>query len=427
MKRIEIVIQNEPANVPVTITINTMEDLYSEVKLYKTTDQTGKPCIIPGKRWYVYYYFRNPNTGKMEKFQNTFKINKYKTVEERLKAGKAWVKAQTFLLQKGFNPFTAEGIPIESKNFDFQNFTVKEAIQYAIDNKAGELKSATLDDYKTRAGVFVDWCSNNGLDGLNIRELKEVHMVSFFNHLTNPNGRNVGRTSQDNYKRCLSSLFAKLKKDKIVVANIVDFETTKDEPIKNTPFTGPEVEAIKAYLLKNDLQLYYFIMYVVYEFLRPVEIVRLKCGSINLVEKTLTVETKTNRKKVKKIIGPIVSHLEKINFASLPREAHLFTNTGEFVVWDAKEKTKTDHFSNRFKKVKKALGFGKDYGIYSFRHTAALDLYKTFTKSGLTHTEAVSKLMPIIGHTNEKTTEKYLRDVGALLPKDYGEFYTLDF
>jgi integrase len=91
------------------------------------------------------------------------------------------------------------------------------------------------------------------------------------------------------------------------------------------------------------------------------------------------------------------------------------------------EKSKTDHFSNRFKKVKKALGFGKDYGIYSFRHTAALDLYNTFTKNGLTHSEAVSKLMPIIGHTSEKTTEKYLRDVGALLPKDYGEFYTLNF
>jgi hypothetical protein len=72
-------------------------------------------------------------------------------------------------------------------------------------------------------------------------------------------------------------------------------------------------------------------------------------------------------------------------------------------------------------------GFGFESGIYSFHHTAAPDLYKTFTKNGSTPSEAVSKLMPIIGHSNEATTEKYLREVGALLPKDYGDFYTLDF
>lgn len=427
MKRIEIVLQNEPTNVPIKITINVMEDLYSEAKLYKTLDATGKPCIIPGKRWYVYYYFRNPDNGKMQKFQNTFKINKIKSVDERLKVGKAWVKAQNYLLQNGFNPFTPEGIPIEKNDFEFQDFSVKDALDYALKNKEGELKKATIDDYKTRCGVFIQWCKENALDSLNVNELKEVHVISFFNYLLNPNGRNVGRTSQDNYKRCLSSLFGKLKKDKIIKTNIIDFETSKDEPIKNTPFTGPEVKKIKEYLLRNDQQLYFFILYVVYEFLRPVEIVRLKCENINFKEKTLAVETKTNRKKVKKIIGPVIDHLEKISIDSLPKEAHLFTSSGNYEVWNVSEKSKTDHFSNRFKKVKKALGFGKDYGIYSFRHTAALDLYNTFTKNGLTHSEAVSKLMPIIGHTSEKTTEKYLRDVGALLPKDYGEFYTLNF
>ncbi|MFN3753294.1 tyrosine-type recombinase/integrase [Flavobacterium sp.] len=427
MRRIEIYIQNAPVNAPVKITINVMEDLFSEVKLYKTTDKDGNPTIVPGKAWYIYYYYRNPVTGLMEKKQDTWKINRYKTIAERTKAGNASVKAQLLLLQNGFNPFHAEGIPIVKDNFDFENYTVKDAITYALNNKAGELKTATIDDYTTRAGVFVEWCVNNGLDGLNVRELKEVHMIGFFNHLVAPDGRNLGMTSQDNYKRALSSLFGKLKKDKLIEKNIVDFETSKDEPLKNTPFTGPEVLKIKEYLLANDVQLYNYILFVIYEFLRPVEIVRLKAENINFKEKTLAVETKTSRKKTKKLISPVIEYLESINVDSLASGVHIFTNTGKFEIWDAKEKTKTDHFGNRFKKVKLALGFGKDYGIYSFRHTAALDLYKTFTKNGATHTEAVSKLMPIIGHSNEETTEKYLRDVGALLPKDYGEFYTLDF
>jgi integrase len=426
MKKIEIIIQNAPTDIPVKITINVMEKSYSEVKLYQTK-VNDIPVIIPGKSWYIYYYYRNPKTNKMVKFMDTCKINKYKTVKERNKVGKAWVNAYTVLLQNGFNPFTPEGIPTVVDKFNIENYTVKNAIEYALKNKAGELKTATFNDYNTRGGVFIQWCKENGLDGLNIRDLKEIHLIAFFNYLVDPNGRNIGMTSQDNYKRCLSSIFGKLKKDKIISVNIVDYETSKDEPIKNTPFTGLEVQKIKEYLLKNDVQLYQFILFVIYEFLRPVEIIRLTIENINIIEKTLTVETKTNRKKTKKLIAPIIEFLETIHFENLPKKANLFTNTNLFEIWDAKEKTKVDHFANRFKKVKQALGFGKDYGIYSFRHTAALDLYNTFVKQGANHNEAVSKLMPIIGHSNEKTTEKYLREVGALLPKDYGEFYTLDF
>lgn len=428
MKKLEFILEYIPTNIPVKITINVMERLYSDPKLYKTKID-GKPAIIPGKSWFVYYYFRNPVTKKMVKFIDTCKINRYKTIEERTKHGNAWVKATALLLQNGFNPYCPGGIVTNKDKFDFTAYTVKEALHYALTNKAGELKTATFNDYSVRINVFIDWCAKNGLDAKNITDLKDIHIVGFMNYLISPepDGRNVSKTSQDNYKRCLSAVFGKLKKDKLVVSNIVDYQTSKDEPIKNTPFTGHQVRQIKEYLLQHDIQLYNFILFVIYEFLRPVEIIRLEIKDFDLHQKQFSVETKTNRKKYKKLIAPVIQYLEKINLDNLPKKANLFTNSGTFEIWNAKEKSKVDHFMSRFKKVKIALDLGSEYGIYSFRHTAALDLYHTFTKSGLTHTEGVSKLMPIIGHTNESTTEKYLRDINALLPKDYGEFYTLDF
>tara|TARA_R110001583_G_scaffold68241_1_gene194395 strand:+ start:97 stop:351 length:255 start_codon:yes stop_codon:yes gene_type:complete len=37
------------------------------------------------KRWYVYYIFRNPETGKLERIKNIYgKSNLYKTKEKRL-------------------------------------------------------------------------------------------------------------------------------------------------------------------------------------------------------------------------------------------------------------------------------------------------------------------------------------------------------
>jgi len=427
MKKIVLHIKNEPTNKPVTVEISVMDTLYSEVKLQKTFVD-GKPAILPKKAWYVYYYFRNPVTGKMQKFMDSCKINKYKTVSERTHWGNAWVKAYQELLLNGFNPFTEQGLKIEKQpHYEKQSYSIIEALDYAFDNLIGNWEPATISDYKTRLGLFKKWLEDNKLNTLDIHDFKDVHFISFMNWLVHPDGRNVGATSQDNYKRCISSLFGKLIKDKIIVTNPVDYQTTKDEPIKNTPFTGYEVAAIKSYLLENDKQLYDFILFVIYEFLRPREIIRLTCGDFNLKEKYLYVKTKTDRKKVKKLIGPTINYLNSINVDSQPEKAHLFTASGKFEIWDASEKTKVDHFGYRFRTVKKKLNFNGDYGIYSFRHTAALDLYYSFTKSGMMHREAVMKLMPIIGHKNESTTEKYLRDVQEMLPKDYGEFYTLNF
>ena len=65
--------------------------------------------------------------------------------------------------------------------------------------------------------------------------------------------------------------------------------------------------------------------------------------------------------------------------------------------------------------------------IYSFRHTAALDLFYSFVKQGNTEREAILKLMPITGHATEAALRNYLRDIGGMLPKDYGSDYTLEF
>ena len=430
MKKIELEFRNLPTNLPITITINLEMDNFSKVKIFKTT-QDGKPTIVAGKGWYVYYYFRHPKTQKMVKFMDTCKINRYKTIKERTKAAESWVDAFTILLHGGYNPFNKEGIKPE-KAFEQKKYTVREALEYAFNNKLGTWKESTADDYRVRKNVFLEWCGLNKIDSKDIRDLEEVHIITFMNNLIAPEklgGRGVGKTSQDNYKRCLSGLFGKLVRDKLISKNLLlDIETSKSKPIKNTPFTGYEVKELKDYLLQHDKQMYHFIQFVVFAFLREREIIRLKVEDFNLREKYFTVETKTDTKAIVKIIEPISNFLQELNISNLPSKANIFTNTGKVEIWTAhKEKSKVDHFGNRFKKVKKHFGYGDNYGIYSFRHTAALDLFHSFLKQGMNEREAILKLMPITRHTSETALRKYLRDVGGMLPKDYGNDYTLDF
>ncbi|MFT7251965.1 MAG: integrase [Flavobacterium sp.] len=426
MKNIQIEKYNVHTNVHTKITISVNQKNYSEVKLY-IPKVNGKPSVLPNKRWHVYYYFRNPETNKMQKFMSHLEINRLKTIHERKELGKAWIKAISSLLLDGFNPFSELGIENQNTS-SINDFNLVDAMKYAYNNKVGTWKAATASDYQIRMNVFLEWSRLNGLDNKKIYDIKDTDIISFLNWIVSPDGRNIGKTSQDNYKRCLSGLFGKLVKDRIIIKNpCLNIDTTKDEPIKNTPFTGKQVIEIRDYLLKNDVQLYNFILHVIYTFLRPREIIRLTANDIHLEQKLLYVETKTERRTIKKLISPLLVFYNSINVNSLPKDVHIFCDTTEFKKWDAIEKTKVDVFGTRFKKIKHILNLGSEYGIYSFRHTAALDLYNSFTKTGLNHREAVLKLMPIIGHRNEKTTEKYLRDVGAMLPKDYGEFYTLKF
>ncbi|SDZ90373.1 Phage integrase family protein [Flavobacterium gillisiae] len=427
MKSFDLIIRNEPTSEPIKIQIKVGMRDFSEVKLY-IPKVNGKPSVLPNHRWYVYYYFRNPNTGKMDKFQDYCKINRYKTVIERKEVGTVWVNAYTTLLNQGLNPFVEASIT--PKVFEEKTYSIKEALQYAYDNKLGSWKVSTADDYRVRMNVFLEWVCVNKLEHEDIRDLKELHVIAFMNWLIKPlpKGRGVGGTSQDNYKRCLSGLFGKLVKDKITATNFfLEIDTKKDDPIKNKPFTGYQVKEIRDYLLIHDKQLYHFIQFVIFTFLRQREIIRLTVSDINLREKYLTVETKTKRKQVKKLVGPIVNFFEGINIADLPSKANVFTNTAKFEVWTASEKSKVDHFGHRFGKVKTHFGFNHEYGIYSFRHTAALDLFHSYLKKGFTEREVILKMLPITGHATETALRKYLRDVGGMLPKDYGEDYTLEF
>ena len=86
--------------------------------------------------------------------------------------------------------------------------------------------------------------------------------------------------------------------------------------------------------------------------------------------------------------------------------------------WDIDEINKRDAFSKRFKVVKNHFGLGKEYGLYSFRHTSITKLYRQFRKN-MSAFEAKSHLKLITGHTTMTALEQYLRDIDAQLPADY--------
>ena len=169
---------------------------------------------------------------------------------------------------------------------------------------------------------------------------------------------------------------------------------------------------------QNDPILLLFVQFVSYNFLRPIEVCRLRIEDIDVEDKKIYLKAKNKMVKIKIIPDMLIDVLPDLS--EMNKKDYLFTPEKIGAEWDAEENNKRDYFSKRFKKVKDHFGLGVDYGLYSFRHTFITKLYREFRKK-YSQFEAKSRLMPITGHTTMIALEQYIRDIDAELPEDYSE------
>lgn len=418
---------NEPINAPILNFCKLMGKRSSPVKIYipKKLNSKGKlvPTIEKGKRWYVYCYFRNPKTGKMDyKFRAYYGINNFKTVRDRTACAKNLKKAVEILIDDGFTPFE-KFIEPENELYALPYTTVEKAIKNALKVKKKHWSENTAGTMSSHINIFIDYLNNNNLNEIDINELRKKHVAAFLNSL------NVSAKSRNNYRASLSSIFAQLVADDLIELNIVSaIPILKVKPNKNKAYTNAQINKIRDYLLKNNPYLLKYLQFVTYAFLRPIEVNRLKVGDIDIKNGRISVKTKTSKHESILIISKLQETINTMNIEKYPKDYFLFTKDQKPNVWITQwEKQRQEWFMKQFRKVKIHFHLGSEYSIYSFRHSFALNLYNKFISDGLTDLQAKHKLMTITRHKSLSGLSNYLRDIGAFVPEDYSDDYTIDF
>lgn len=402
--------------------IDRMAKDYTIPKLYIPKDGNGKPSVAPGANWYVWYYFRNPATGRLDRTKPVILkggINRYKTVRERKAFGKQLVVATLGLLKDGYSPFEHIGYKQE-----LRQMTIVEALDLALENKKNEVKESTYIDYKHRKEMLEKWLSNNGMRHTLADNFTKQHAAAYLNHLSkNSSNRNV-----NNHSTVLSALFGKLENDDIIKTNPF-FKLSKRQttPVMHRAYTEDELQKLKDYLTKNDPYLLDFMRFIAYSFMRNVEVLRLRVKNIDTKRWKLTVDTKTGVQTipVTRLLRPV---LERFDLENCSPDDFLFTPNLKPGPWPTKqEKHKVDWFSKRFRKAKKALGLDFDHTAYAMKHTAAVNLYEYFINEGCNDKEAILKMMPITRHKSETALRNYLRSVNAFAVEDFSDKLSMDF
>ncbi|WP_431137375.1 tyrosine-type recombinase/integrase [Psychroserpens mesophilus] len=407
---------------------------YSTPKIYSANGNLKK-------RWYVYYSYRNPESGILQRMKNVYGgANRYNTKEDRLIVLSIYREKLLSLLNEGFNPFednTARYENREDKSLNpVKNTNKVPEVQLIIDSKSSVLsykeafikglkyKEKLINDttrkgYENRLKNFLLWVEKNHPDLELITDIDKKVVMEFLNYIleeTSPRNRN-------NYRTDLSSIMQALEDNDIISSNFIkNIPVLKALPKRNKTYSNQEQKAIFEHLETTDQTLLLFIKFISYNFLRPIEVCRLRVGDLDIKNKRIQFKAKNSPLKTKIIPDLLLKDLPDLS--KLNKEHSLFTPDGLGGVWESDLNNKRDYFSKRFKRVvKDPFNLGIDYGLYSFRHTFITKLYNELVK-GSSPFETKSKLMQITGHSSMKALEKYLRDIDAEFPDDYSELLT---
>ncbi|CAM3360438.1 tyrosine-type recombinase/integrase [Zobellia roscoffensis] len=475
-----------------TVHTFTMKPTYTEPKIFtggvdidqwsKLSKSEQKEAL--SKPWYVYFSFRNPDTGLLKRQPNikagaNFHTNK----RDRLSFLKIIRTKLHFLLIEGFNPYernielenrikngtqestdlssettqkppkkvilpptqvkkeviketpTPPPAPIEIDIFSAlddnpielkeevkpetkeveseHQMSVAEAFSIGLKIKKSTLNVNSYSKYENRILQFQRWLGENEVD---VSDIKNVTKKVVIKHLNAVLQRTSPRT-RNNARSALSSFFTTLEDNELIEDNfILKINNLKSVPTRNKTYTPQLVRDIDKHMKENDPLLRLFVQFVSYNFLRPIEVCRLKIGDIDIHDQKLYVKAKNKPVKVK-IIPKIM--LDRIpDISQMKKELYLFTPNGIGGEWTVSETEKRNYFTKRFKKVKDHFKLGKDYGLYSFRHTFITRLYREMVKTS-TPEVVKSRLMLITGHSTREALDRYLRDIDAALPEDY--------
>jgi len=357
--------------------------IISEKRLSAFSEREKEEILKKHKLWYVYYYFRNED-GKMIKQPSIFfKINQeYKDFDSR------YVKIHSLrniienILESGYTP-NAERTEI-SPEVIVQNssYTAISALDFALNLKKSSVSDKTFSDYKYRVGQFQKFLKSNGLENAPISNITKKQINDFLNSVllkSNPHNRN-------NTLAVLNAIFSTLEENEII-----------------------------QHMEEKDRDLLLFVKFVSYNFLRSIEVCRLQVKDIDFDGTKLNVRAKNKLVKIKIIPEILLNEIQ--HFKELSPNHYLFTPTG-VGDWQTEEMNKRDYWTKRFKKVKDELNLGKDYGLYSFRHTFITKLYREL-RTQYSQYETYDRLMLITGHATLSALQQYLREIDAELPEDY--------
>jgi integrase len=366
------------------------------------------------KKWFIYFSVKDPRSGKMVRIKKYDLINKGHTKSERLETAKISINEYNGLLKNGYNPFVDDTKNIYTDQFQYRNaakvYLDRKASNQTFNYFSGEyvrtqlsgLDQNTINTYVSKLRIVNQWLSRERYSDLDISAISNKVIIDLFTYLNSE--RKISKSTYNKYKQLLLNCFD----------YIIDTGKTQLNPVQRIPkctrVTSMEPHPINDLdvekfmdRIKHIPQMYLFISFEYYCFMRPMEIRMMKISWIDFSRGMITIPKEISKsRKAKTPLIPdkfmeilrdefCLQNMKKDYFVigkhGIPGFGHLGKNT----------------MRDRFNRIRTELKMPTDYMLYSWKHTGNVRIAKASFPE-------FDRMMQN-GHTSIKTTEVYTRNL----------------
>lgn len=410
------------------------DNLINSIKVYP------KDYKVNSKSAYVYFfYYVDGKRYKFKKAQYYYDgvevpINRIKDLKKRAKAINILIQVISFNLRSDPKIILKYIYGIDKAKelypevYQISNETKRHTIEYcfnlAVENKKETTSGINYMGVNSIKNRFISFIGHK--KNLDVKTLNKQIFVEFLQHLS----KEVANSSLNQYRTFLGSLVGFMVDKEFIDVNYVNL--TKKLKVKsqnkNKAFSNDLRDKILEYAKDNDVIVYNYLCHVYYALMRPQTALRLKIKDVDLVKGIFDTKTKTGNfsKVIPKKLIELVYDDER--FRNANPEHYVFGRKQMFDEWRTKDLSKRNTLGIRFSKIKKHFELDNNYTIYSFRHTAIVNIFETKSKElkdlGVSDykNKAVEFIMPITNHKTKEQTKEYLRGVSTEIHEDWSKY-----
>jgi integrase len=368
--------------------------MYSKPKLYHFKYNLNK-------KWFVGFRYYDNELNAYKQYQLRGDINKFSTKAERIAEGNALKSALSDLLQLGWTP--SKGLPESSDDKKISsNKTLIESLKYLIEIRKSHVKPESTRTYIDVQKVFEGWLKSEGL--LNIKPDQFTNELAR-KYLDSRLASGYGASTHNKHLSMLITLFNLLIERKHITENpFKGIKPLRRDIGKNIAFTTTERTALAKKLKAENPQLFLFVQFMYYCFLRRTEILNLKIQDISLASRTILVaygSGKNRKQEAVSIPKEFLVFLKSLNLEKYPQEFYVFSRN---LLPGENKRLKADAITHMHKEFLKALKIDSSKTLYSWKHSGVVELYKEIKDP--------YALMRQLRHYDLATTMIYLKSLG---------------
>lgn len=318
--------------------------------------------LCEGKEWVIVWYVKSPLTGKMVRYRK--KVNRIKQISKRRAAAKSLMAGINERLAIGWNPEVSAIAPRATTKLN-------DALDMFLKVKQKESEGNSMRSYRSFISTFRAWMQTAGIPN-------DVYVCSITSdvamHLMDDieTRENIGARTYNNYLCFFKLLFNWMIERDYISENPFDKIHRKPKKLtkkKRRVMTDGELNTLFEFLGRTNRNYLCMTLLCYCCFLRPKEIVSLKCADIDLIRQTVHIKEDVAKndndsyRTIPDVIVPILRELDLSNGC-----LYLFGGSGNYDFAPSDIQVCSRKLAKYWDcYVRPACKFGKDLQFYGLK------------------------------------------------------------